>query len=128
MTTYGYGGTEEALYLKAYELAKSGKATLLFSFESDKTKLYKILASHILQIPIKDVTLEKITELKEKILSEGDLPFTFVDVASMPLDEISETIGRNKANKNITEVVFDRIDDQLAIDNIAKKLGINAHY
>ena len=45
MANIGYGGKEETLYLNAYNLAKEGNSTLLFSFASAKIKLISILAS-----------------------------------------------------------------------------------
>jgi KaiC/GvpD/RAD55 family RecA-like ATPase len=128
MTKFGYGGPEEVLYLRAYELAKSGAPTLLFSFESSEQKLTKILISHTMRVSM--IELDNDTEvLKARMKEFSDahtehLPLVCVDTASMPIEEIEEKIKRNKEAKNITHVVFDRADDPAALDQIGVQYGV----
>lgn len=128
MTSYGFGGKEEEVYLKAFRLAEAGKPTLLFCFESETSKLYKILASHILEIDVKDVTASQLSKLKEQLEIKGDIPLSFIDTASMPFEDIIEVIRRSKLNKGTTDVVFDRVDDLNAISSITSKLDVTVHY
>lgn len=132
MVKYGYGGSEEALYLQAYDLAESGHPTLLFSFESATIKLVKILMSHKLKIEIDDLDLtddalvDRFTQRTEALQA----PFRYVDEVSLSLQEISDIISKNKASHKITHVVFDRVNpqDSNAINQLGLKLNVIIKY
>jgi DnaB-like helicase C terminal domain len=130
LNKYGYGGKEETLYLQAYNLAKEGHPTLLFSFESDKTKLYKIFISHLLKIEIENLNYssdEIFNQIKEA-QSLFNVPLSFLDESSLPLEEIGKLIQNNKVKKGITHVVLDRVDDTSKINQLALKLGVQVFY
>ncbi|PFG03024.1 hypothetical protein [Bacillus sp. es.036] len=128
MAKYGYGGKEELLYLKAYNLAKEGYSTLLFSFESAPIKLLPVLASHVLEVDIEEVKNPS-EEIKNRMKQElTKVPLTYVDETSLSLEEIEKLIIKNKKEKNVTHVVFDRVDEKNKIDQLANKLGVKAYY
>jgi GMP synthase PP-ATPase subunit len=128
MAKYGYGGKEESLYLKAFNFAKQGHPTLLFSFESATSKLIHILASHVLKIDIEEIKNPS-EEIKKKMQNElSNIPLTYVDESSLSLKELEKIIIREKKQKNVTHVVFDRIDDENKINNLADKLGVQVYY
>lgn len=45
----------------------------------------------------------------------------YIDTESMSLEEISNTIGRNKAAHKITHVVLDRVNDTNEIESVDYK-------
>lgn len=132
MVKYGYGGSEEALYLQAYDLAESGHPTLLFSFESARIKLLKILMSHKLKIEIDDLhqtdaaLVEKFTQHSEN----PSAPFRYIDAANLSLKDIGDIISQNKASHKITHVVFDRVNpqDSDVINQLGLKLNVIIKY
>ncbi|MEJ9237159.1 DnaB-like helicase C-terminal domain-containing protein [Bacillus cereus] len=132
MNKYGYGGPEEALYLQAYNLAESGHPTLLFSFESARIKLMKILMSHKLEINIDELDLSDNNTVSkfEKIMKELPAQLKYVDEVNLSAKEICNEISKNKTAYKITHVVFDRLNskDINAIEQFASNLGIKIKY
>ena len=132
MTIYGYGKSYETLYLKAYELAKAGKPTLLFSCETDIFKLHKILISHIEKIEMKK--LNNPTDEELKVLENAKdhfvgVPFFIIaGEKNIPLEEIEDVITNFKRTEKITDVVFDYVENEGQIKQIASQLNVNIHY
>ncbi|MGM0924035.1 MAG: DnaB-like helicase C-terminal domain-containing protein [Bacillota bacterium] len=130
MKKYGYGGQEEALYLQAYNFAKEGNPTLLFSFESATIKLNTILMSHLLKIE-----MDKLRDPSEEVLNQineakdlFNVPLSYVDETSLTLEEIERFIQKNKKEKHVTHVVLDRVNDTKQINQLALKLGVKVYY
>ncbi|OAS13744.1 hypothetical protein [Paenibacillus oryzisoli] len=130
MATFGYGEKEEEMYLKALELAEQGNATLLFHFEKNKTVLYKILTSHKLKINMNDVTVEKLEEFKNHVEENGEVSLYCIDEVNLSFEEIKAVIERNKKQREITDVVFDRLDKEKksSVKGLCTRLGIKLHY
>ncbi|WP_141500981.1 DnaB-like helicase C-terminal domain-containing protein [Paenibacillus luteus] len=125
---YGYGGKEETLYLKALELAQSGSATLLFSFESDKSKLLKILTSYATKTPI--IKLENGSEEYKAKLQEFQssldevVPLSYCDAASMDIKEIEDHISRAVKDRELKHVVLDRVDNLSGVLSLGRKYKV----
>lgn len=132
MTNYGYGKSYESLYLKAYELAKAGNPTLLFSCETDIFKLHKILISYIEKIEMKKLnnpTEEELTILENAKNHFVGVPFFIIaGEKNIPMEEIENVIRSFKSSDQITEVVFDYIENEGKISQLGSQLGVNIHY
>ncbi|MFE4029254.1 hypothetical protein ACFX4N_24155 [Priestia sp. YIM B13551] len=127
MAQLGYGGREEQLYLQAYDFAKQGKPTLIFSFESSLIKFTKGLASHVLKIPVSELDLGNV-DLQKALHEPLKAHFSVITEASMSLSEIEEAINENKKTQGITHVVLDRVEDKTRINAIARSAGVQVYY